>query len=101
MDFFIENWRFFVMLACVIIEIVLLLVFKRRPQLIDNSILYHLSVWIQEAEVRFVSGSEKLDYVVSKAKDYLGDKFNRENVISLVEYVLSLPQKKEGRNNEK
>lgn len=96
MEFLIENWRFFVMVACVICEIILLLVFKRQPKIIDNSILYQLSVWIYEAETRFKLGSEKLEYVVSKAEQYLGENFNRKSVVSLVEYILSLPQKKEG-----
>lgn len=101
MGFFIENWRFFIMVACVIVEIVLLLVFKRRPQIIDNSFLFKLSIWIQEAEVKFSDGQLKLEYVLRLAEEYLGANFNRKSVISLVEYVLSLPQKKEGRSDEK
>lgn len=101
MDFIIENWKFIVYLAIGLIEIILLLVFKRRPQIIDNGFMAKLSEFILDAELKYVQGSDKLKYVLEQAKIYLADKYVEADVKKLVEYMLTLPQKKGVNLNEK
>lgn len=94
-NFLIENWRFVAIVGSIIVELVLILVFKKRPAIIDNSFLVRLCEWISIAEKKFVLGSDKLAFVLEEAKKYLGDKYSEKDVKTLVEYVLSLPEKKE------
>lgn len=94
MDFILSHIEIFVALFCLVAETILLLVFKRRPTYIDNSILYKVFEWVMFAEKKFKVGSDKLNYVLSEAEKYLGDTYNRAAVTALVEFVLSSPQKK-------
>lgn len=95
LNFLIENWRFVAIVGSIIVELVLILVFKKRPAIIDNSFLVRLCEWIAIAEKKFVLGSDKLAFVLEEAKKYLGDKYSEKDVKTLVEYVLTLPEKKE------
>lgn len=95
LNFLIENWRFVAIVGSIIVELVLILVFKKRPAIIDNSFLVRLCEWIAIAEKKFCLGSDKLAFVLEEAKKYLGDKYSEKDVKTLVEYVLTLPEKKE------
>lgn len=97
LDFIVQHWTIFVYVGCALIELVILLVFKKRPKVIDNSILLKVAEWIEEAEVQFRQGKDKLDYVCQKAANYLGDLYSEKDIVSLVEWLLTLPEKKGGK----
>lgn len=94
MEFLQSNWQFIVYVGLVIIEAILLVVVKRHPVIKDNSIFTKLMTWIDEAEQKFRLGSDKKLYVMSLAKDYLGEDFDEKVVSDVIEYILRLPQKK-------
>lgn len=94
-DWLTANWKLIVVIGAIIIDIVLALIFKKRPQVIDNSFLTHLCNWILEAENKFKIGSDKKNYVLDQARQYLGDKFSERDVSLMIEYLLTVPEKKE------
>lgn len=100
MDFLVENWKLIVVLAAIIIDLVLVLIFKRRPTIVDTSIVYRVAEWIEYAEKHYQVGEAKLFYVLKQAQSYLGDNYDEHQVTQLVEWILSLPQKK-GVDDEK
>lgn len=100
-EFLTENWKFFVYLSIALLEILFVILFKRRPAIVDNSFVSRLSTWILEAENKYVQGAEKLSYVLSEAKKYLGEAYIENDVKKLVEYLLTLPEKKGKSLNEK
>ena len=77
-----------------IIEIIVLLIAKKRPQVIDNSLLFQLSRWVLEAEKQFRIGADKMNFVLKRAKEYLGDDYVESDVRKVVEYILTIPEKK-------
>lgn len=77
-----------------IIEIVIFLVFKKRPEVVDNSFVVHLCQWIDIAEHKFKNGEDKMQFVLDESKNYLGEKFIKDDVKNMVEYLLTLPEKK-------
>lgn len=93
-EFLTNNWQFVVCLLCGLFELILMLVAKKRPEVVDNSFLSKLSVWILEAEDKFQVGSDKLNYVLGRAKAYLGDMYVEKDCKALIEYLLTLPEKK-------
>lgn len=98
-EFLTENWKLIAILGAILVELVLLLVFKKRPQnnIIDNGFLMEVCKWIEEAECAYETGPEKLAFVLSKARMYLGSRYDEEVVSDIVEWVLTLPEKKEKR----
>lgn len=78
----------------VLLEIIVFLVFKKNPKVIDNSLVTHLCDWIAQAEAKFKVGSDKLNYVLEEAKKYLGDSFIEKDIRNMVEQILTLPEKK-------
>ena len=100
MQFIVDNWQFFVALFCGILELILLIVLKKRPEVIDTSLFADLVEWIYIAESRFKIGDEKMAYVLEQAKERLKERFVEKDVRELVEFILSLPQKK-GIKDEK
>lgn len=97
MEFFLQYKEIFSILLVGIVEVVILLICKKRPQVVDNSFLANISNWILEAEAKFKLGSDKLRYVLDKSKNYLGENFVENDVKALIEYVLTIPEKKEKR----
>ena len=93
LDFIQANWQYISAGVLLVIE-VLILILKKRPQVIDTSLLASLSQFILEAESRFKVGTEKMQYVLQCANALLGDKFVEKDIRDLVEYLLTLPQKK-------
>lgn len=93
-EFLRSNWQFIVVCVAGLTELILMLVFKKRPEVIDNSLLMHLCSWILQAESRFKIGEEKMNYVLEEAKKYLGEKYVEKDVRTAVEYLLVLPEKK-------
>lgn len=81
-------------IAVAIVEIVVLLIAKKRPKVIDNSFVTKLCDWIIAAEDKFRNGSDKMIYVLEQAKTYLGDEFVESDVKKMVEYILTIPEKK-------
>lgn len=100
MQFIIENWQFFVALFCGILELILLIVLKKRPEVVDTSLFADLVEWIYIAESRFKIGEEKMAFVLDQAKEHLKERYVEKDVRELVEFILSLPQKKESRNEK-
>lgn len=94
-DFLVSNWKFLAALFGLMLEIILVLVVKKRPKIIDNSFLFRCAEWINEAENIYQDGKEKLAYVLSKAKEYLADNYNEKSVTEIIEWILTIPQKKE------
>lgn len=94
-EFLINNWKLIVILAAILVELVLLLVFKRKPQILDNSLIFDLCTWISEAEKLYPSGTDKLNYVLVKARIRLGDLFDEKAITNIIEWLLTLPEKKE------
>ena len=95
LEFLTENWKLIAIIGCIVIEAIILLIAKKRPEVVDNSILVRICEWVDLAEKKFLKGEDKLSFVLEEAKKYLGDKFVQKDVISMVEYVLTLPEKKE------
>lgn len=95
LNFLVDNWKLIAIIGSIVIELVVILVFKKRPEVIDNSFLVRLCDWIDYAEKHFKVGSEKMSYVLAEAAKYLGDKYSERDVRTMVEYILTLPEKKE------
>ena len=95
LNFLTENWKLIAIIGSIVIELILILVFKKRPEVIDNSFLVRLCEWIAIAEKKFILGSDKLAYVLEEARKYLGDRYTEKDVKTMVEYILTLPEKKE------
>lgn len=93
-DFLVQYKELISIIVVAIIEVCLLLFARRRPEIIDNSLVSHLAEWILEAEKKFRVGSDKMVYVLEKAKVYLGDSYIESQVRKLVEYILEIPEKK-------
>ena len=94
-EFLTENWKLIAVLAAILIELIFLLVFKKKPQVLDNSLIFDLCTWIGEAESLYKEGSDKLTYVLSRAKVRLGELFDEKSITKIVEWLLTLPEKKE------
>lgn len=94
-EFLTENWKLIAILGAILVELVLLLIFKKKPQVLDNSLIFDLCTWIAEAENLYSVGSDKLHYVLTKAKVRLGDLFDEKSVTKIIEWLLTLPEKKE------
>lgn len=92
-DWIVGNWQFVSSAAISVVSFILLLIF-RKCKLVDNSLIYHICGWVAEAERKFINGDDKKVYVLEKAKNYLGEDYSKSDVGALIEYVLSLPQKK-------
>ena len=101
MDFLIENWKWLTALALGLIELILLLVFKKRPQINVQGFLESLCDWISQAEKSYSVGTDKMDYVLKCAKVYLSDMYDEKQVRSIVEWILTLPEKKKEKKDEK
>lgn len=93
-DFLIQYKELISIIAVAIIEVCLLLFARRRPEIIDNSLVQHLTQWIIQAENKFRNGSDKMAYVLEKAKVYLGDDYIESQVRYMVEFLLEVPEKK-------
>lgn len=94
-DWLTDNWKLIVIVGAILIDLILVLIFKKRPQVIDNSFITHLCGWIQEAESKFKIGADKKRYVLDAAAKYLGDKYSEKEVGLMIEYILTIPEKKE------
>lgn len=101
MDFLMENWKWIATLSIGLIELVLLLVFKRKPQVNYVGLISFLCDCILEAEKKYTKGSEKMLYVLECAKAYLGEMYDEKTIRNCVEYLLTLPEKKKEKTNEK
>ena len=95
MEILIQYKEIFSIAVVAIIEIIVFLVFKKNPKVIDNSLVTHLCDWIFIAEDKFKVGEDKMQYVLSEAKKYLGDEqFIESDIRKMVEFLLTLPEKK-------
>lgn len=96
-EFLTENWKLILTVGLIVVEMVLFLVFKKRPTFIDNSLFSKICRWIEQAEVIYGpgNGEKKLEYVMNQAHSDLGVYFEPSRVEEVIEWVLSLPQKKE------
>lgn len=94
MDFLIENWKWLATLAIGLIELILLIVLKRKPQVNYVGLISYLCDRILEAEKKYTVGSEKMLYVLQCTKSYLGEMYDEKVVRQCVEYLLTLPEKK-------
>lgn len=93
-EFLTNNWKWIVAVGFELISLIVVLVTKKRPQVIDRSFIYQLCCWIEEAEKKYNDGAMKLSYVLDKASIYLGDRYDQSNVTATVEWLLTLPEKK-------
>lgn len=100
-EFLTNNWKVIAILAAIVIEIIVVLFFKKRPTIVDTSLVSKVAQWIQEAEQLYSVGSDKLNYVLMKARVHLGELFDENSITKLVEWLLTLPQKKEVKKHEK
>lgn len=92
---FIEsNWQYISFGLLVIAEVVLFILKKRnKTQIIDNGLFKKVIDLVIQAENKFGSGhgSEKLDFVITS----LSNEGVPESMLkSIVEYVLTSPEKK-------
>lgn len=95
MEFLVQYKEIISIILAFILQVIIFLVFKKNPKVIDNSFITHLCDWIKLAEGKFKSGSDKMSYVLNEAKKYLGDEnFYEKDVRNIVEYILELPEKK-------
>lgn len=91
--FIVNHWKVIALAVVVLLEIVILIL-KKPTKILDNSFIAAVAGWIEEAEHQFVKGEDKLNYVLEKASAYLGDAYDRTAVKNVVEWLLTLPQKK-------
>lgn len=93
LDFIQANWSYLATAVLVVLEVILFIL-KKRPQVVDNSFISLICQWILEAEVKFKVGSDKMCYVLDQAKLYLKDNYRETEIKNIVEYLLTLPEKK-------
>lgn len=93
-EFLTQYKDVFCILGVAIVQVIILVLSKKRPQIVDNSFVVSLCDFIREAEEKFRIGSDKMNYVLDKSKDYLEDSYNESQVKKMVEYILTLPEKK-------
>lgn len=94
-EFLTENWKLIAILGAILVELVIILVFKKKSKIVAPGLILNLCTWIEEAEKIYSVGSDKMNYVLAKAKIYLGELFDEKTVSTMVEWILSLPEKKE------
>ncbi len=92
-EFFINYGQYIIVGVLCLLEIILFS-FKNRPKLIDNSLITKLCSWILEAEGIYKTGSDKMNFVLEKAKDYLKDSYQETEIRNIIEYLLTIPEKK-------
>lgn len=91
---FLQQYGQYIWLGLVLVLDLLLLILKKRPQVIDNSLIAKIIPLVAQAEEKFVSGEDKLQYVLNGVRAYLGDYYKENEARYLVELLLTLPQKK-------
>ncbi len=117
-DFINNYWKLILLAVVVILEIICCCLTRRnKTVLTDKGLLTDLCQYIIEAENMFKDGKDKLNYVLERYKDEhaLFYKELRESVkkgrpwdvkdadeiiISVIEYLLTLPTKKGGLGRE-
>lgn len=99
LEIFKEFFPYFLSGLILVLDVLILLL-KRRPQIIDEGFVAKVCQWILDAENKFKLGSDKLDFVLDKCKEHLGSSYDYAHVRALIEYILTIPQKK-GVSNEK
>ena len=96
-----ENWIVWIPCLLGLVEFLVLLIFKKRPKIVDSSIYPEIIAYVQEAEQVYGSGygKEKLIYVCKKIAQYRGisDIVAMVCYRSFIENVLNTPQKKGGK----
>ena len=100
-EFLTNNWQF--VAACVvgILEFIFVLIFKRRPKIVVSGLLFELACLIEEAEAKYKDGIDKIHYVLENAKALCGDAYDETQIRNIVEWLLTLPEKKGSTLNEK
>ena len=99
-DFLKEYWSF-IGIGLVVILFIILLIIKRKPltKIVDESLIAKIIEFVCSAETLFgaKSGVTKLSYVLGKIREIRPTDFEEYESIytDIVEYVLSLPHKKE------
>lgn len=103
-EFIKENWTFIAPLLLLLVELILFLCKKRsKVEIIDDSLVAKACDLIYEAEIRYGKGNgdKKLAYVInSLIADKPQLKANEKQLHDLVEFLLTLPQKKGGNTDE-
>lgn len=109
MEWLFDNYMMLINIVCVILSLIIFLVKIIINKNYDylSTILLNVPDWIQEAEYKFSSGSDKLAYVLQKCLaliNTLNLKAEKKEALSVqcvayIESVLACPQKK-GVNNE-
>ena len=96
-----DNWIVWIPCLFGIVEFLVLLIFKKRPKIIDPTIYPDVIQYIQEAETVYGSGhgKEKLLFVCKKLAEMRGMSDVAAMVCyrSFIENVLNTPQKKGGK----
>ena len=57
MEILIQYKEVIAVALAFILEVICILLFKKRPKIVDNSILFHLCDWIMQAELEYKKGS--------------------------------------------
>lgn len=96
-EFLTNNWKFVATIGLIFIELILFLVFKKRPTILDTSFFADLCRFVEEAEKKYGadSGVNKMKYVLLCAKEEFGEYYNEQRIREVVEWILTLPEKKE------
>lgn len=95
-DFLIANWKYIAVGVCSLI-LLIVAVLTKKTKIIDNSIVAAIVDLTIEAEKKYGPGNGeiKLAYVLSKLVEmYPASETPLEVYKSLIEHVLSSPQKK-------
>lgn len=96
-NFFFEYWTIIVPCLLGIIEFIFILIFKKRPKIIDNSITDFVLSLCNSAELQFGpgKGKEKLDYVLAncQAKFGLSYLILKPMIMKIIESILECQSK--------
>ena len=106
-DFIVNNWQFLAALVVAIVQIIILLV-RRNIKLVDSALTGLMSVlpgYINQAESFASDGKDKFNFVLGQSVNYLVEATGKDQayvinkyyviIESLIEAILSTPQKKE------
>lgn len=110
MEWLSQNYMYVIQISLIILSVIIFLIriFKTGKYDYLSALLVLLPDYINEAENKYSSGSDKLYYVMSKVYSYLNSlnlkNYEKEKLavqcVSYIENVLSTPKKKEVKKDE-
>lgn len=94
-NFIKEYWQFICAGILFILQLIILFIKRKKPEVMGDGVLDVVEHLVNEAEHLFGKfvGEDKLEYVV-RGVQKIYPTATREAIVSRVEFLLTLPQKK-------